>query len=253
MFAFLTVSHFINSTFFPDVVIEAGLSSPPVQVCFNYHQAAQDDGLLVIEQLEPDVLWYNESLDVAVLQLKVPEDHELPPSLGGFLGDVNQSPKFHLIGHPRGKYKILNLCCKKRLSEHPEVEAFRMDPRYRPELFPSLHDPRKTLLEPSSTFGASGSPWFDDNGRLVFMAAQGLMLDGETKLDVAVNLIEVYRLMFQEKQHLADELFGDQGNPRQTIVNIFFYFFLSPEMKSFFQQSSNAEGKGLIKLMSTNE
>ena len=194
------------------MVIEAGLSSPLVQVCFNYHQKAQDNGLLRIEQLEPDVLWCNESLDVAVLQLKVPVDHELPPSLGGLLGDVNQSPKFHLVGHTSGHYKVLNLCCEKRLLDHQEVVAFRMDPRCRPEqfpsVFPSLFDPRKTLLEPSSAFGASGSPWFDDNRRLVFMAAQGLMVNEELVFDRAVNLIDVYRLMFHEVPHLAIELFG---------------------------------------------
>ena len=221
------------------MVIEAGLSSPLVQVCFNYHQNAQDNGLLRIEQLEPDVLWCNESLDVAVLQLKVPVDHELPPSLGGLLGDVNQSPKFHLVGHTSGQYKVLNLCCEKRPLDHPEVEAFRRDPRCRPELFPflfpplfpAMFDPRKTLLEPSSTFGASGSPWFDNNGKLVFMAAQGLMVNEELVFDRAVNLIDVYRLMFHEVPHLADALFGDQGNPRQMIVKIF-YLFHSPKMKA---------------------
>ena len=198
------------------MVSEAGLSSPSVQVCFNYHQAAQDNDLLVIEQLEPDVVWYNERLDVAVLQLKVPGDRELPPSLGGLLGDVNQSPKFHLVGHTSGQYKVLNLCCEKRPLDHPEVEAFRRDPRCRPELFPflfpplfpAMFDPRKTLLEPSSTFGASGSPWFDNNGKLVFMAAQGLMVNEELVFDRAVNLIDVYRLMFHEVPHLAVELFG---------------------------------------------
>ena len=219
----------------PGVVGEGALSSPHVQVCFNYHQSAQDNNMLVMEQLEPAVLWYNEDLDVAVLELQIPRDfHSFPDSLGDLLGDVNQSLKFHLIGHSGGGYKALNLCCEIRPPSHPDVESLEWHPSYTLERFPTLLDPSRTLLEASMIYGASGSPCFDDLGSLVLMHASGLFIDGVHVFDQGVNLIDVYRLMLREKRELAVQLFGlrselEQGNSTQCGLLFYesFYFIFS--------------------------
>ena len=183
-----------------------------------------------MEQLEPAVLWYNEDLDVAVLQLRTARDlHPFPDSLGGLLGDVNQSLNFHLIGHSNGWYKAVNLCCEIRPLNHPDVESLEWDPRYTPEQFPTLLDPSRTLLEASMTFGASGSPCFDDRGKLVLMQACGFFINGEHVFDQGVNLIDVYRLMLREKRELAVQLFGlrselEQGNSTQRGLLFYLIF-----------------------------
>ena len=163
-----------------------------------------------MEQLEPAVLWYNEHLDVAVLQLRTARDLHPLPSLGDHLGDVNQSwtKNFHVIGHSNGGYKLINLCCEKRPPNHPDVQALQRDPDYSPERFPTLLDPSRTLLEASMTFGASGSPCFDDRGKLVLMQTHTALVREVHVFDQAVNLIDVYRLMLREKQELAVQLFG---------------------------------------------
>ena len=187
------------------MVGEGALSSPHVQVCFNHHQSTQ--AALVMEQLEPAVLWYNEHLDVAVLQLRTARDLHPLPSLGDHLG-LSCTNKFHLIGHNNGGYKAINLCCEKRPPHHPDVEALQRDPDYSPERFPTLLDPSRTLLEASMTFGASGSPCFDDRGKLVLMQTQAALVREVHVFDQGVNLIDVYRLMLREKRELAVQLFG---------------------------------------------
>lgn len=174
-----------------------------VEVCFNHHQA--DQAALVIERLESGVSWSSERLDVAVLQLRVPFDHQLPPSLGCRLGDVRHSSKFHLIGHNDGGYKAVNLCCEKRPADHPDVQNLQGYPEWT-RMFPSLLDPCKTLLEASLTHGSSGSPCFDDSGRLVLMQAHGLFLGDSNVLDQGVNLIDIFQLMNQEAPALANLL-----------------------------------------------
>ena len=190
------------------MVGEGALSSPHVQVCFNHHQSTQ--AALVMEQLEPAVLWYNEHLDVAVLQLRTARDLHPLPSLGDHLGDVNQSwtKKFHVIGHSRGEHKTVNICCEKRPPNHPDVQALLSHPDYSPERFPTLLDPSMTLLEASMTFGASGSPWFDNRGKLVLMQTHAALVREVHLFDQGVNLIDVYRMMLREKRELAIELFG---------------------------------------------
>ena len=210
----------------PDLFGVRTLSSPHVQVCFNYQQSAQDNNMLVMEQLEPGVLWYNKDLDVAVLQLKTPRDgHAFPPGLGHHLEDVHQKLNFHMIGHSNGEYKAVNLCCEKRSSDQPDVQELRQV--YSPYDFRAFVDPYKTLLEASMTYGASGSPCFDNLGNLVLMQTHSAVVNEVHLFNQAVNLIDVYRLMLQEKQELAVQLFGlrpelEQGN--STPLNSHFYF-----------------------------
>ena len=225
----------------PDVLGTKDLSSPLVQVCFNYCKSAKDNKMLVERKLEPAVLWCNEHLDVAVLQLRTARGLGPHPSLGDHLEAVEQrwTKKFHLIGHCNGGYKDMNVCCEKRPLNHPDVQALLSDRDYSPKRFPTLLDPRRTLLEASMTFGASGSPCFDDRGKLVLMQTEAEYLREVHLFDQGVNLIDVYRLMLGQERELAVQLFGlrpelEQGNSTQCGLLFFLFSFIFCTLSSSF-------------------
>ena len=163
-----------------DVRVFSGLN---VTVCFNYHRDSNTQQTLVLEKLEPFIVFGNTALDVAVLQLQERLPNCLPAPLAN-LGDVNQSAIVHLIGHSRGLYKSLSLFCE-RCSE-------------------SL-SPDRPLIRSTFMAGSSGSPGFDDNGNLVMMLTDGVSDGKEFVLRQGVSMMAVYNILLRDSPNLLIE------------------------------------------------
>lgn len=167
------------------------LSSADVRIFFNYHRdnTNQQD----FEHLEPVIEFYNEDLDVAVLQLQERLSRTLPAPLGNQLRDVNQSATLHLIGHSNWWFKSVNLCCERCPPNHPDVVKL---------INPGALSPDRPLFKSTYLPGASGSPGFDEHGALVLMLTDGLDNGKEIVFCKGVSMKAVYNILSIEKPDL---------------------------------------------------
>lgn len=157
-----------------------------MRVCFNY---CLDNKTLSILQLEPitPIVFYNEELDVAVLQL----EGRLPAPLRNHVGDVNESATLHLIGHSGGSFKSCALSCERCPLDHPDVNPGALSPDW-------------PLFKSSFKQGASGSPGFNEHGNLVLMLTGGL--DHGDEICMGVSIMAVWRAISRERPDLLTEI-----------------------------------------------
>lgn len=158
-----------------------------MRVCFNHFL---DNETLSILQLEPitPIVFYNEELDFAVLQL----EGRLPAPLRNPVGDVNESATLHLIGHSGGSFKSCALSCERCPLDHPDVN-------------PGVLSPDWPLFKSSFKQGASGSPGFNDHGNLVVMLTGGLGHGDEFIFCRGVSIMAVCRVISRERPNLLTE------------------------------------------------
>ena len=190
-----------------------------VTVSFNYRTPDRrtEDFVEVYLHPIPDevVVWRSpeENLDAAVLQLDTRGMHpnyRLPPPLGHLHGDASCSSKLYFIAHDKNTDRSNRVICLK-------CPVVKLDTLNAPEEVVERHrlsDARRTLLKTTLRHGSSGSPGFDEHGRLVVMYAKGIHDMGDQHnivVEQAVNIKAIKEFMQQTHPGLAQHLFPEPG------------------------------------------
>ena len=190
-----------------------------VFVSFNFSGSTQPGEPFDVYGLDlhNPLVWYNEDLDAAVLQLDT--GRPLPPSLGSLLDNASRSETLYVIGHDNKARdsKVVDLKCPvKKFSDLSAGTLQRcpglvQDPQH--PLFTT-----RTLLTCSLAHGSSGSPGFDQNGSLVVMFTTGYPLENvrnrtTTEVEQAVNITAIRQQLQRDFPQLADELFPTAEEP----------------------------------------
>ena len=151
------------------------------------------------------VVWRNAALDATVLEL-VPSHDPLPPPLGNLHGDASGSDTLCLIGYDDSatNNRVLDLLCPVKKFSDLSPEFLQENATH---VF-DMSDQRRTLLLTSLTHGSSGSPGFDEHGRLVVMYTRGYPNENP-QVEQAVNIVAVKEQMITDDPQLAEHLFGD--------------------------------------------
>ena len=184
--------------------------------CQSPHQQEEPLRKVFLDPQNP-VVWTNTDLDAAVLRLVRSHD-PLPPPLGHLHGDASHSGTLYLIGYDNRatNNRVLDLLCPvKKLSDlSPEFLQENADHVF------DMSDQRRTLLLTSLTHGSSGSPGFDEHGRLVVMYTAGYPNENP-QVEQAVNIVAVKEQMITENPQLAEHLFGNavEGNHSHQMMD----------------------------------
>ena len=190
-----------------------------VFVSFNYNSPDEQEERLCKVFLHPQnpIFWKNAALDAAVLQL-VPSHDPLPPPLGHLHGDASHSDTLYLIGYDdrATNNRVLDLLCPVKKFEDLSPEFLRENADH---VF-GMSDQRRTLLLTSLTHGSSGSPGFDEHGRLIVMYTRGYP-DENPQVEQAVNIVAVKEQMITDNPQLAEHLFSntDDGNHSHQMMD----------------------------------
>ena len=183
-----------------------------VIVSFNYRTPDRRTEDFVEVYLHPNrdevVVWWSPEgdLDAAVLQLETGEMHDrLPPPLGHLHGDASCSSKLYFIAHDKDTDRSNRVICLKC----PLVKLNALNAPVELVLRERLYDARRTLLKTTLRHGSSGSPGFDEHGRLVVMYTKGIHGMG-VEVEQAVNIKAIKELMQQTHPTLAQHLFPER-------------------------------------------
>ena len=184
-----------------------------VTVSFNYRTPDRrtEDFVEVYLHPNPDevVVWSSPEgdLDAAVLQLDtrgMPPNYRLPPPLGHLHGDAGSSSTLYFIAHDKDTDRSNRVICLKC----PVVKWDALDAPVELFMRHRLSDARRTLLKTTLRHGSSGSPGFDEHGRLVVMYAKGIH-DTVVVVEQAVNIKAIKELMQRQRPDLAQRLFPE--------------------------------------------
>ena len=184
-----------------------------VIVSFNYRTPDRrtEDFVEVYLHPNPDevVVWSSPEgdLDAAVLQLEtcgMHPNYRLPPPLGHLHGDASCSSKLYFIAHDKDTDRSNRVICLKC----PVVKWNALNVPVELVLRERLSDARRTLLKTTLRHGSSGSPGFDEHGRLVVMYTKGIH-DMGVEVEQAVNIKAIKELMQQTHPTLAQHLFPE--------------------------------------------
>ena len=194
-----------------------------VFVSFNFSGSTQPGEPFEVYGLDlhNPLVWYNEDLDAAVLQLDT--GRPLPPSLGSLLDNASRSKTLYLIGHDNNARdsKVLDLKCPVKKFSDLSAETLQRCPGLVQDSQHPLFTTR-TLLTCSLAHGSSGSPGFDQNGSLVVMFTTGYPRDNvgkrlDTEVEQAVNVTAIRQQLQwdppRDFPELAYELFPTDGEP----------------------------------------
>jgi V8-like Glu-specific endopeptidase len=198
--------------------------NPKVKVAFNHVYPNQTDNLEECEVNMEDIRAECEdtSLDYIFLGLKKKMNLKgLSDKIKLALVNPNDFPNnvLTIVGHPGGREKRIDTDCR-LISKHT----------WRPELLERLQKPRllhfdpllickkkimsdeykhKVAYDASFTFGASGSPVFDDQGKIIAMHTCGWVIK-ETNYSVmefAIPMEAIYNDCYNKDQEVAKLLF----------------------------------------------
>jgi hypothetical protein len=196
--------------------------NPKVKVAFNHVYPNQTDNLEECEVNMEDIRAECEdtSLDYIFLGLKKKLNHKGLSEKVALVKPINfPNNVLTIVGHPDGREKRIDTDCR-LISEHT----------WRPELLERLQKPRRLHFDPflmckkkimsdeykhkvaydtSFTFGASGSPVFDDQGKIIAMHTCGWVIEGTnySVMEFAVPMEAIYNDCYNKDPEVAKLLF----------------------------------------------
>ncbi|XP_013411060.1 uncharacterized protein LOC106174184 isoform X1 [Lingula anatina] len=163
--------------------------------------------------LEPDIVWSNKELDVAILKLK----NEVVLDSAPRWGVAATTDYVHIIGHNNGDIKKLDYRCPLKSLDDSETKEILTNGKiaFGPAAYEGVENQNLQLLQTSFMHGASGSPCFDKFGRLVLLFTRGypnLPLSsmsqlGRTVIEQGVKMECICETLAAEKEDLAHALF----------------------------------------------
>ncbi|XP_019616194.1 PREDICTED: uncharacterized protein LOC109463776 isoform X2 [Branchiostoma belcheri] len=189
----------------------AGLSTGScsgASVVFNYiEQCSNDYQRCKIQEIRHS---HNE-LDYSVLELEPLDDSEFPPGLESLIWPTTKKSRVSIIGHPGGDPKTFAIRCPIVNSKYNEVIYYLM---FNPNPtggadYSKVSDPARATYRTDFAHGSSGSPGFDQNGKLIVMHTCGYPLYSGSKsvLEQGIRMTAIYRDLKQNKPDLFREIF----------------------------------------------
>lgn len=156
--------------------METLLGNKACSVVFNiYRDHERNLGYFHIDNKIP---FYDENLDIIMLEIKENYGIPFPPSLTNF-GDLQLTDKFHFIGHPEGRPKERDADCVLLDIPREKADDIRSDMRHflgeevslnvqytYGDPYHGIDDPNRCFFNCSFEHAASGSPGItiDQNG-----------------------------------------------------------------------------------------
>ncbi|XP_072420685.1 serine protease FAM111A-like [Chiloscyllium punctatum] len=136
--------------------------------------------------IEPWFEVYNQSLDYAVLRLKVPNDDqsELPPGVSHTANSPPWNGVIYIIGHPQSLPKSTDTCTVIPIPQRNVQYYMQVFTKYS---FKEIQNSDTITYNTCFFHGASGSPVFDSSGKLVGMHAAGYQYPIGTKRNSVIE------------------------------------------------------------------
>ncbi|XP_078590440.1 uncharacterized protein LOC144870339 [Branchiostoma floridae x Branchiostoma japonicum] len=193
------------------VIDDIGLSSGSCSgafVEFNYLKAFPEN---CFKFNVKDVKYSQKKLDYSVLELDIPKDQlqtvqERLPGLESLIGPTSEGSTITIVGHPDGQPKKLDVRCPVLKPNDKEVTHYLNVLPYRTL---DVKHPGKALYRTEFAHGASGSPGFDHDGKLVVMHAGGYRLHKESTsvLQQGIRLTAIHSDLKQKEPNLFRAIF----------------------------------------------
>ncbi|XP_035698173.1 uncharacterized protein LOC118431163 isoform X2 [Branchiostoma floridae] len=160
-------------------------------------------------------------LDYSLLELDVPDDQSdrLPPGLGHLIASSSKAKLVTIIGHPGGRPQEANICCPIVDPDHKNIKTIAVYLKFNPEPtgganYGMVDDPGRVTYRSVFGPGSSGSPGFDEEGKLIVMHTCGYPLyKGSSSLvEQGVKMTAIRDDLEQRDDHdLSAELFPTES------------------------------------------
>ncbi|XP_035695598.1 uncharacterized protein LOC118429238 [Branchiostoma floridae] len=186
---------------------------------FNY-KSLNDPDLFEFKVKRVVCTSQNNESDHSLLELDVPDDQSerLPPGLGHLIASSSKAKLVTIIGHPGGRPQEANICCPIVGSDHKNIKAIAVYLNFNPEPtgganYRMVDDPGRVTYRSVFGPGSSGSPGFDEEGKLIVMHTCGYPLyKGSSSLvEQGVKMTAIRDDLEQYDHGLSAELFPTES------------------------------------------
>ncbi|XP_078693243.1 serine protease FAM111A-like [Branchiostoma floridae x Branchiostoma belcheri] len=189
----------------------AGLSTGScsgASVVFNYiEQCSNDNKRCKVQEIRHS----HDQLDYSVLALEPLDDSEFPPGLESLICLTTKKSTVSIIGHPGGDPKTFAIRCPIVSPKQNKVTYYlKFNPNPTGDAdYSKVSDPARATYRTDFDYGSSGSPGFDQNGKLIVMHTCGYPLypGSESVLEQGIRMTAIYRDLKQNKPDLFREIF----------------------------------------------